>query len=147
MVSTRVVCVRFLLSPLLAQQWTARGVMHALDFQPGGEPWRYAWGGSHQLRNPAGWVRHRLSVWFTDDGQPLADPIVSRSEVARQPRTLTAPVPPAPAMPVASEETKAFYLAQIRSGLSARARARDAEAAAGGTVGRDLAKPAGRTCL
>lgn len=112
--------LRHLLRPLLAEQWTARGVLHALDFQPSGDPWRFAWGGSHQLRNPAGWVRYRLSAWVNADGVPRVDPVVSRDEIAQQPRTVAAPAAATPAARVASDQSRNFYLAQIRARLAAR---------------------------
>ena len=58
--------LRSLLRAFWRAGWTVRDVLHALDFMPGGEP-RIC---TDAVRNPAAWVRSRLSRWLGADGLP-----------------------------------------------------------------------------
>jgi len=66
--------LRHLLRPWLRAGWTIAGLEWAIDHKPDGEPWRYAWRTVDELRNPAGWLRHRLARWTDGEGSPLPDP-------------------------------------------------------------------------
>ena len=50
------------------QRWTPADVLYALDHRPGA-------GGRHayaaEVRDPAGWLAHRLSFWLDEDGEPM----------------------------------------------------------------------------
>lgn len=66
--------LRHLLRPWLHAGWTIAGIVWAIDNKPNGDPWRYAWRTVDELRNPAGWLRHRMRRWTDDTGRPLPDP-------------------------------------------------------------------------
>lgn len=66
--------LRHLLRPWLLAGWTGRGLLHALDYRPDGSRWTYTWRSTSELRNPAGWLVHRLRAWLGADGRPLPDP-------------------------------------------------------------------------
>jgi hypothetical protein len=42
---------------------------------PDGESWAYAWRSSTELRNPAGWITHRMRRWLDTAGAPLPCPM------------------------------------------------------------------------
>jgi len=66
--------LRWLLRDFLQQGWTAADVLHALDTHPDDGPYAYATsapGTPGGLRNPAGWVLHRLKPWRAADGTPV----------------------------------------------------------------------------
>jgi len=66
--------VRWLLRDFLTAGWTAADVLHALDTHPDTGPYAYATtapGTPGGVRNPAGWVLHRLKPWRSPDGTPL----------------------------------------------------------------------------
>jgi hypothetical protein len=65
--------LRHVLRPWLLAGWTVRGVQHALDHRPDGAPWRIPFR-PDELRNPSGWVVHRMRAWTDADGAPLPDP-------------------------------------------------------------------------
>ncbi len=65
--------LRHLLRPWLLAGWTVAGILHALDHTPDGPPWPYAWRSTRELRNPPGWLLHRMRAWTGPDG-PLPDP-------------------------------------------------------------------------
>jgi hypothetical protein len=50
------------------QRWTPADVLYALDHRPGGR-------GGHEyaaeVRDPAGWLAHRLGFWLDQDGEPM----------------------------------------------------------------------------
>ena len=67
--------VRWLLRDFLVAGWTAEDLLHALDTHPDTGPYAYATsapGTRGGLRNPAGWVVHRLKPWRGSDGMPVA---------------------------------------------------------------------------
>jgi len=67
--------LRWLLRDFLTTGWTAGDVLHALDTHPTDGPYAYATtapGTPGGLRNPAGWVLHRLAPWRGPDGTPVA---------------------------------------------------------------------------
>jgi len=67
--------VRWLLRDFLTAGWTVDDVLHALDTHPDTGPYAYATsapGTPGGVRNPAGWVLHRLKPWRSPDGTPLA---------------------------------------------------------------------------
>jgi len=67
--------LRWLLRDFLHAGWTAADVLHALDTHPVDGPYAYATsapGTPGGLRNPAGWVLHRLKPWRAPDGIPVA---------------------------------------------------------------------------
>ncbi len=67
--------VRWLLRDFLHAGWTAEDLLHALDTHPETGPYAYATsapGTRGGLRNPAGWVLHRLKPWRQADGIPVA---------------------------------------------------------------------------
>ena len=58
--------LRWLLRDFLDHAWTAGDLLHALDTHPDTGPYAYATsapGNPGGLRNPAGWVLHRLKPW------------------------------------------------------------------------------------
>jgi len=57
--------VRSLLRPVWRLGGTVADALYMLDHAPDGRPWAYA----GMPRYVAGWVRHRLSAWLTEDGQ------------------------------------------------------------------------------
>lgn len=69
--------LRHLLRPWLAADWTAAGVLYALDHASSDVPWTYTWDGPEALRNPAGWVWWRMRCWLDQDGRPLRDEIAA----------------------------------------------------------------------
>ena len=67
--------VRWLLRDFLTAGWTADDLTHALDTHPDTGPYAYATsapGTPGGLRNPAGWVLHRLALWRHPNGTPVA---------------------------------------------------------------------------
>jgi len=83
--------VRWLLRDFLTAGWTADDLLHALDTHPADGPYAYATaapGTPGGLRNPAGWVLHRLKPWRDPDGTPLAP--FSRTHAAAVARRLAA---------------------------------------------------------
>ena len=67
--------LRWLLRDFLDHAWTAADVLHALDTHPVDGPYAYATsapGTPGGLRNPAGWVLHRMKPWRAPDGTPVA---------------------------------------------------------------------------
>jgi len=81
--------VRWLLRDFLTASWTADDLTHALDTHPIDGPYAYATtapGTPGGLRNPAGWVLHRLKPWRSPDGTPLAP--FSRTHAAAVARRL-----------------------------------------------------------
>ena len=66
--------LRWLLRDFLHTGWTAQDLLHALDTHPDTGPYAFATsapGTPGGLRNPTGWVLHRLKPWRTPDGTPL----------------------------------------------------------------------------
>jgi len=66
--------LRWLLRGFLEAGWTAGDLLHALDTHPDTGPYAYATsapGTPGGLRNPAGWVLHRLKPWRHPDGTPV----------------------------------------------------------------------------
>ena len=66
--------LRWLLRDFLTTGWTAGDVLHALDTHPVDGPYAYATtapGTPGGLRNPAGWVLHRLRPWRGPAGIPV----------------------------------------------------------------------------
>jgi len=66
--------LRWLLRDFLHAGWTAADLLHALDTHPVDGPYAYATsapGTPGGLRNPAGWVLHRLKPWRGSDGLPV----------------------------------------------------------------------------
>ena len=75
--------LRWLLHDFLTAGWTAEDLLHAIDHHPHTGGYAYATaapGTPGGLRNPAGWLIHRLKPWRHPDGTPLAP--FSRSHAA-----------------------------------------------------------------
>ena len=66
--------LRHLLRPWLLAGWSSRGLLYAIDHTPDGALWPYAWRSVRELRNPAGWLLHRLRAWLDSSQLPLPDP-------------------------------------------------------------------------
>jgi hypothetical protein len=94
--------LRWLLHDFLTTGWTAEDVLHAIDTHPtdGGYPYAItAPGTPGGLRNPPGWLIHRLRPWRSPDGTPT-QPFSTRHAAATAAKTAAreatgAPVPPA----------------------------------------------------
>lgn len=78
--------VRHLLRPWLQAGWTVRGLVYAIDHTPDGEPHRFAWRSMAEIRNPAGWLLHRLRLWRDPAGELLPDPTAPVSGPPARPR-------------------------------------------------------------
>jgi hypothetical protein len=66
------------LRPWLARAelgWTVDQLLHALDHAPDGQPYTY----TAAVRVPLRWLRHRMSAWLDEHGQPLPSPSVQRA--------------------------------------------------------------------
>jgi hypothetical protein len=50
-----------IIRPFVAAGWLPGDVLHAVNHEPGGRPHGYG----REVRYPAGWLRHRLSLWLT----------------------------------------------------------------------------------
>jgi hypothetical protein len=77
--------LRWLLSDFLQAGWTVDDVLHAIDTHPvdGGYPYAIAPPGTPGgLRNPAGWLTHRLRPWHTPTGTPV-EPFSATHTAAR----------------------------------------------------------------
>ena len=124
--------VRWLLRDFLTAGWTADDLTHALDTHPDTGPYAYATsapGTPGGIRNPAGWVLHRLKPWRGPDGTPLAP--FSRTHAAAVARRLAADLAQAAAdrqaRPAAVGPTTAYRTARAalpRTGAPARSRPR-----------------------
>jgi hypothetical protein len=77
--------LRQLARDFLLAGWSARELLHALDYQPDGTPHPYAYHAS-DLRVPAGWLNHRWQFWRTADGTPLPGYRQAKQQTARGPR-------------------------------------------------------------
>jgi len=62
--------LRHLARDFLLAGWSARELLHALDYKPDGTPHPYAYNAS-DLRVPAGWLAHRWQFWRAADSTPL----------------------------------------------------------------------------
>jgi hypothetical protein len=85
--------LRWLLQDFLEAAWTADDLLHAIDTHPtdGGYPYGItAPGTPGGLRNPPGWLIHRLRPWRTPDGKPQA-PFSARHTAAIAARTAIEP--------------------------------------------------------
>jgi hypothetical protein len=63
--------------------WTLAWLLHALDHTPDGDPRTY----TAPVRAPAGWLRHRLSAWTDEHGQPLPSPGIAAAAAEQARRT------------------------------------------------------------
>ncbi|MEV4078909.1 hypothetical protein AB0J43_01280 [Nonomuraea fuscirosea] len=64
--------LRWWLSTFIDEGWTAADVLHALNVRADDSRWTYTWRSSSEIQHVPGWVRHRLSAWLGEDGQPVA---------------------------------------------------------------------------
>jgi hypothetical protein len=90
--------LRHILRPWAAAGWTEADVRHALDARPDGSPWLH----SDAVRVPHAWLRHRLSAWLDEAGQPLPPHSASLAQRAERDRAQrwTAPPPKPPQVAV-----------------------------------------------
>lgn len=74
--------LRHLLKAFFDAGWTARDVQFALDHDPSGRAHFHA----TQVRSPAGWVRHRLSLWCIEGfpGPSMTQRAEQRAAAARE---------------------------------------------------------------
>lgn len=54
-----------LLREFVVAGWTNDDLVYGLDHQVDGTPWPHS--GAHGVKNPAGWLTHRLSAWRDDE--------------------------------------------------------------------------------
>jgi hypothetical protein len=66
--------VASIIRPFVAAGWAPGDVLGAVDHEPTGRPHGYA----REVRHPAGWLRHRLSLWL-DGTAPLPSPSQRRA--------------------------------------------------------------------
>jgi hypothetical protein len=81
--------LRWLLHDFLTTGWTAADVLHAIDTHPvdGGYPYAIAPPGTPGgLRNPAGWLIHRLRPWRAPEGAAV-EPFSARHAAATAAKT------------------------------------------------------------
>jgi hypothetical protein len=79
--------LRSIARPWFAAGWTPADLLYALDWAPDGQPHRFA----GRVRDPAGWLGHRLGFWLDSSGQPgpprsaglAASAAVHRAELGR----------------------------------------------------------------
>jgi hypothetical protein len=106
-----------LLRPWLLAGWSARSLLYAIDHTPNQTPWPYAWRSARELRNPAGWLLHRLRAWRDRDGQVLSDPYAVEMPHSTE-RIVTAHHSPVasncPAQPTHVQAVAARLRAQLR---------------------------------
>lgn len=106
-----------LLRPWLLAGWSARSLLYAIDHTPDQAPWPYAWRSVRELRNPAGWLLHRLSAWRDRDGQVLSDPYATEMSCSTE-RIVTVHHSPVasncPAQPTHVRAVAARLRAQLR---------------------------------
>lgn len=125
--------VRWLLKDFLLAGWTAEDVLHALDTHPVDGPYAYATtapGTRGGVRNPAGWVLHRLKAWRGPDGTPVAPFSATHaaaitagraahaSEQAAARRAAAAATGPTPAYRAARAELSRIDMTLLRHGRS-----------------------------
>jgi hypothetical protein len=118
--------------------YSASDVLHALDYQPDGTPHLYA----GPVRDPAGWLEHRLSFWIGPDGRPgpphsarLADQAAEHAERQAAARAERQAAEAARRAPAAGHADHAAAAASRGAGL-----ARQLAAARGGTFAEALAR-------
>lgn len=119
--------LRHVLRPWLTAGWTARDVEWALNHRPDGGLWPYAFQDSRQLRNPAGFVVHRLRQWTSETGTippgPCSSTTPARSTTtrARSASSSTAAADPttgdATGITPADPDRVTTYAANIRAAL------------------------------
>ena len=87
--------LRHLLRPWLESGWTLADVLHAIDHHPTDGPRHHSptQGGAGTIRNPPGWLTHRLRDWRQIDGTP-APSRRQRVAAARAAGTYTSPAGP-----------------------------------------------------
>jgi hypothetical protein len=66
--------------------WTVRWLLHALDHTPDGRPHPF----TAAVRVPVHWLRHRMSLWLDEHGQPLPAPGVQHDAARAAERAATA---------------------------------------------------------
>jgi hypothetical protein len=113
--------LRHLLRPWLLAGWSARGLLYAVDHTPDGAPWRFAWRSVRELRNPAGWLLHRLRAWRDPHQRPLPDPYAAPASPPARAGT-PEPGPPPAAGPPARPEHVHAVAAALRARLRVRHR-------------------------
>ncbi len=87
--------LRHVLRPWLVAGWTGRDVEWALNHRPEGGTYPYAFAHSDQLRNPAGFLIHRLRQWNDPAGTippgPCSSTTTRSSTANTAPSALTRP--------------------------------------------------------
>ena len=126
--------LRHVLRPWLAAGWTARDVEWAINHRPEGGLWPYAFQDSRQLRNPAGFVVHRLHQWTSQTGTippgPCSSVTSTSSTTTRPTSARSTPLPASTTagdsggITPASSDRAATYAADIRRALGWPASAR-----------------------
>ncbi|MGE5759900.1 MAG: hypothetical protein ACM37V_06015 [Gemmatimonadota bacterium] len=111
--------LRHLLRPWLLAGWSSRGLLYAIDHTPDGALWPYAWRSVRELRNPAGWLRHRLRAWRDSNQLPLPDPYRTTGD---EPDRAYSAATLRPSAQVAAPERVRSVTAAIRAQLRASRR-------------------------
>jgi hypothetical protein len=62
--------VRHIARPFFAAGYSPGDILHCVDHEPDGRSHGYVTG----VRHPAGWLRHRLSLWLSPAGVPVPSP-------------------------------------------------------------------------
>ncbi|MHA7170642.1 hypothetical protein ACX801_21055 [Arthrobacter bambusae] len=114
--------------------WTVADVIHALDWRPDGSQWPHS--GAPDTKDPwrmRGWLRHRLSAWRTEAGEPLRSrdqqeaariATLRREQEAERQRTLKRQAERAARLDAGDSPAKVTALAQIRAMFDADKRQR-----------------------
>ncbi|UYY83713.1 GntR family transcriptional regulator (plasmid) [Arthrobacter sp. YA7-1] len=116
--------------------WTVADILHALDWRPDGAQWPHS--GAPDTKDPwrmRGWLRHRLSAWRTEAGEPLRSrdqqesariANLRREQEAERRRTLERQAERAARLDAGDSPAKVTALAQIRAVFDANKRRRSA---------------------
>lgn len=88
--------LRHVLRPWLVAGWTGRDLEWAINHRPEGGTYPYAFAHSDQLRNPAGFVVHRLRQWTEETGTIPTGPCSSTTSPTTSNGTLATGTATAP---------------------------------------------------
>jgi hypothetical protein len=114
--------LRWLLHDFLTAGWTADDVLHAIDTHPvdGGYPYAIAPPGTPGgLRNPPGWLTHRLRPWRTPDGIAV-EPFSARHAAATAAKTAAREVARGELLPAAPASAPTVAYRDARAALRDR---------------------------